>query len=486
MGGSLRRPRATLIALAALTGLAALLRFSTLDLQSYWFDESVTVSLVRLDLGGMLERIPASESTPPLYYLLAWLWSKPFGSGELGLRSLSALLGTATVPLAYAAARELCSRRVGLAVAALAAVSPVLVWYSQEARAYALVVALSTGSLWAFARFVRRPSGAAAAAWGAASALALLSHYFALFVVAAEAAWLVAAPGSRRRALPALAAVAVVAGALVPLAEHQRSLELASFISGDPLGFRLARAGKNLLVGFDSPLERELAVVAVAITVAGAAAAWAWTRGRERSGARIAAVVGGTALVLPLALAIAGADYIDSRNLLVAWLPLMVVVAAGLARTRVGVVALALLALVGLAAVIGVALEPSWQREDWRGMARALPPPTGPRVILTPALGRRPLELYLPRLSELPQSERPVKEIALLYPVRRKPGEEHPLPPPRPATPAAAGFSLVERRFESSYTLLLFRAPEPLPFGVPGALALRPSQAEPTAVLLQR
>src|SRR5215212_10158008 len=463
MGGSLRRPRATLIALAALTGLAALLRFSTLDLQSYWFDESVTVSLVRLDLGGMLERIPASESTPPLYYLLAWLWSKAFGSGEAGLRSLSALLGAATVPLAYAAARELCSRRVGLAVAAL-----------------------TTSSLWAFARFVRRPSGAAAAAWGAASALALLSHYFALFVVAAEAAWLVAAPGSRRRALPALAAVAVVAGALVPLAEHQRSLELASFISGDPLGFRLARAGKNLLVGFDSPLERELAVLAIAITVAGAAAAWAWTRGRERSGARIAAVVGGTALVLTLVLAVAGADYIDSRNLLVAWLPLMVVVAAGLARTRVGVVALTLLALVGLAAVIGVALEPSWQREDWRGMARALPPPTGPRVILTPALGRRPLELYLPRLSELPQSGRPVKEIALLYPVRRKPGEEHPLPPPRPATPAAAGFSPVERRFESSYTLLLFRAPKPLPFGVPGALALRPSRAEPTAVLLQR
>src|SRR5215210_7487143 len=270
MGGSLRRPRATLIALAALTGLAALLRFSTLDLQSYWFDESVTVSLVRLDLGGMLERIPASESTPPLYYLLAWLWSKPFGSNEAGLRSLSALLGTATVPLAYAAARELCSRRVGLTVAALAAVSPVLVWYSQEARAYALVVALTTGSLWAFARLVRRPS------------------------------------------------VAAAAGALVPLAEHQRSLELASFISGDPLGFRLARAGKNLLVGFDSPLERELAVVAVAITVAGAAAAWAWTRGRERSGARIAAVVGGTALVLPLVLAVAGADYIDSRNLLVA------------------------------------------------------------------------------------------------------------------------------------------------------------------------
>src|SRR5215211_79257 len=206
MGGSLRRPQATLIALAALTGLAALLRFSTLDLQSYWFDESVTVSLVRLDLGGMLARIPDSESTPPLYYLLAWPWSKAFGSGEVGLRSLSALLGTATVPLAYAAARELCSRRVGLALAALAAVNPVLVWYSQEARAYALLVLLTTLSLWSFARLLRRPSAAVAAAWAAASGLALLTHYFAAFAVLPEAVWLAVA-ASRRHALPAIAAV---------------------------------------------------------------------------------------------------------------------------------------------------------------------------------------------------------------------------------------------------------------------------------------
>ena len=125
-GNSAREP---LLALATLTAVAAALRFATLDLQSYWFDESVTVHLLRLDLGDMLGRIPDSESTPPLYYVLAWLWSKPFGLGEVGLRSLSALLGTATVPVAYLAAKELCSGRVGVAVAALASVSPVLVWY---------------------------------------------------------------------------------------------------------------------------------------------------------------------------------------------------------------------------------------------------------------------------------------------------------------------------------------------------------------------
>ena len=48
------------------------------------------------------------------------------------LRSLSALVGTAAIPVAYAAGAELRSRATGLAVAALAATGPLLVWYSQE------------------------------------------------------------------------------------------------------------------------------------------------------------------------------------------------------------------------------------------------------------------------------------------------------------------------------------------------------------------
>ena len=49
----------------------------------------------------MLREVKASESNPPLYYVLAWGWAKAFGTGEVGLRSLSALFGAATVPVAY-------------------------------------------------------------------------------------------------------------------------------------------------------------------------------------------------------------------------------------------------------------------------------------------------------------------------------------------------------------------------------------------------
>ncbi len=81
------------IAVAALTVLAAALRFYRLGHQGFWFDEANTALLVHLSPGKMLGLIPQSESTPPLYYCLAWVWARIFGYGEVGLRSLSAVAG---------------------------------------------------------------------------------------------------------------------------------------------------------------------------------------------------------------------------------------------------------------------------------------------------------------------------------------------------------------------------------------------------------
>ncbi|MBV8429605.1 MAG: glycosyltransferase family 39 protein, partial [Solirubrobacterales bacterium] len=122
------------LAVATLTGLGAALRLYHLGHQGFWFDEGNTALLVHLSPGKMLGLIPQSESTPPLYYCIAWLWARIFGYGEVGLRSLSALAGVLVVPVAYGAARKLISLRAGVIAAGLAAFNPLLVWYSQEAR----------------------------------------------------------------------------------------------------------------------------------------------------------------------------------------------------------------------------------------------------------------------------------------------------------------------------------------------------------------
>src|SRR4051794_31612607 len=100
---------------AGLTLLAAALRFSTLGVQSYHHDEIVTASrILREGFGHAMSAVGFSESTPPLYYALAWLWTQATGTGEVGLRSFSALAGVATVPVAYLIGLELRGRRTGL------------------------------------------------------------------------------------------------------------------------------------------------------------------------------------------------------------------------------------------------------------------------------------------------------------------------------------------------------------------------------------
>ena len=54
-----------------------------------------------------------SIAKQPLFYAVAWLWVKLFGTGEVGLRSLSALCGTAFVPVAYAIGTRAATVRVG-------------------------------------------------------------------------------------------------------------------------------------------------------------------------------------------------------------------------------------------------------------------------------------------------------------------------------------------------------------------------------------
>ena len=156
-------------AVAALTLTAAALRLCGIGHQGLWFDEAYTVMLVKLPFASMLRTIPKTESTPYLYYVLAWPWTRLFGAGAAGIRSLSALFGILVVPVAYLAAETLLdSRRAAVAVAMLATFNPLLVWYSQEARAYELLVLTSALSLLAFAYAQARPSARRLAAWALA------------------------------------------------------------------------------------------------------------------------------------------------------------------------------------------------------------------------------------------------------------------------------------------------------------------------------
>ncbi len=391
----------------AITAVAALLRFATITSQSFWVDEATTVHEVGLSFGQMLHALRLNETTPPLYFTLAWVWTRVFGAGELGIRSLSAVLGTALIPVVYLCGRELVSRAAGVVAATLTAASPFMIWYSQEARSYMLFALLSAVSFLYAARATRTSSHRDVALWGLCSALAILTHFFAAFLVAPEALWLLWRLHDRATAA-ALTAVVVVAGvqlAVLPLAIGDTSHPLDWLLTVGSLSERVNATPVDFAVSQLYLSGSSLASYGLLWTAGLAAIVglllWGWGGPRERRGAAIAGLLALCIVLVPIVLAWLGRDYVYNRNFMAAWVPLAVALGAActIPRARaVGGALAAVLLAVFVWAGVKIAADPALQRPDWRAAAAALGRPLGPRVIIAVDgnAAEQPLSIYLP------------------------------------------------------------------------------------------
>ncbi|HEX3737379.1 MAG TPA: glycosyltransferase family 39 protein [Solirubrobacterales bacterium] len=388
-----------------LTALAALLRFATLGVQSYHHDEIVTASRVLRDgFGHAMDAVWFSESTPPVYYALAWVWTQLVGTGEFGLRALSAAAGVATVPVAYLIGVELRGRRAGLWVAALVAVNPMLLWYSQEARAYALVALFGALSALYWLRAERGGGRRDFVWWGVWSGLALGTHYFVAFPILAEAVMLL-----RRRGLRAsLGGMAVLAGcaiAVAPLAIHQMSIGHADWIGNFSLGHRLWETAATFVTGetgdiIARPERPWLAFLPLALTLAALALLLRRGEERERRAGRrpLLLVVAGVGIPVALALVAASKDFVLARNLIPALVPLLAAIGIAVslpASRRIGAAIGALLFAYSLGFCVLVSTDEQFQRPNWSAVAEQIGEPHGPRATVTWTLGEAPLRYYL-------------------------------------------------------------------------------------------
>ena len=156
--------------------VSALLRFWNLGAREFWYDEAFTSVLIKQPWGNFFSYIFFKDLHPPLYYTCLKVWAYIFGFSDFGLRSFSALFGVLTIPLIYKFTRKFSKNEfLGLSSSLVFAVNPFLIRYSQEARAYSLLVFLTVGVVYSL--YNRR--------WFLSSLLfsvAILTHYIALFL----------------------------------------------------------------------------------------------------------------------------------------------------------------------------------------------------------------------------------------------------------------------------------------------------------------
>lgn len=473
--------------LGGITLAGALIRFLTLGHQSFDHDEAVTAThVLHSGLGSTMHAVTEGERSPPLYYLLAWLWSKLFGTGEVGLRSLSALFGTVLIPVAFLAARRFASSTAGLIAAGLVAFNPYLIWYSQEARSYELFVLFSAIGLMFFAASVRDGDRRSVTLWAAASALAVCSHYFAAFLVAPQALWLLYARWRQKPAMIAVGCVLLVGLALIPYAKHQEGSGRKNHFTEKPLVQRAVEIPLKYAAGEEpGPLAGSRGVDAVQVGAAlGSgllfllALGLTWSRGGqdERRGVGLYGGPALAAIAAPLLVATVGADFIDPRNLIGSLFPFLVVAAIGLSlapRPSLKVAAGAAGCALFVAVNGAIYASAQMQRSDWRGAADAIGTAPYPRIVVVARNGKAGLIYYLNARELNKKAEPPdgVREIDVLSKVSEIE------PPKRP-------FRLVRQQgLAPSFVLRVFRAPQPT-YVLPNDLASRKVLTERSSVLL--
>ncbi len=186
MGKPISVPRVPL--LTFLVFLAFALFSFRLDYQSLWYDEGFSVYLALMTPIEITART-ARDIHPPFYYYLLHFWLLIFGSTEFAVRFLSLAFGVLTVPLIDAVGERLLGKTAGLLAASLVVISPLFLWYSQEARMYTLVTFLCLLSTYLLLRIMAH-EGRQAVLWSGyvlSSIAAVYTHFYAFFILAFQA-----------------------------------------------------------------------------------------------------------------------------------------------------------------------------------------------------------------------------------------------------------------------------------------------------------
>jgi hypothetical protein len=375
---------AAAIAVGAVVVMGVVLRFTARS--ELWLDEALTVNVARLPLGDLPDAL-RRDGAPPLHYVLLHGWMEVFGSGDVAVRALSGVCAVLALAAIWCAGRRVAGRSGAWVALAVLAANPYAIRYATEARMYALEVLLVCVGIVAVRRALDRPALGRLVAVAGLSAALVLTHYWALSLVAVTGmvlAWRAFGstdPAERRaakRTVGALVAGAATFAVWLPVFLDQRAHTGtpwgAPVLPGLPVGETLlAFAGDEHQEGW---LALPLLVALVVLGVFGARAAG--TRVdldlRGRSAARGEAIVGGATLVVAASLAYVGGTTFQPRYSALVLPFFVLLVARGITvvadeRVRAGL--LAAVVLLGLVGGVRAATERRTQADEVAAVLRA-------------------------------------------------------------------------------------------------------------------
>jgi hypothetical protein len=353
-----------------------LLRLPSLD-DAVFGDEASTYFIVTgRDLGQVLDWVRSDlEVSPPLFFMLTWV-THSVGESVESLRLVSLAAGVATIPLTYVLGAWTIGRRAALFGATLVAISPFLIFYSAEARSYALVLLLDLLATLCLLRALDTRRNRWWVAYAACSCAAVYAHYTAVFVLAAQFAWAFFSQREARRSL-LLANIGAALAFLPWLPGFQEDRHGPNVI--EVLApFEIETIGRELLnwsighpiIPLDSlPALTAGIVVGVALTVGllgFSVRAARGSVGRPSPGAALVLVLALAAPVGVVVYSLLGTSLFITRNLIASWPGLAL--SAGLLVTKAGRLAgtvAACLMLFAFALGAGKMLDRSYQRPDY-------------------------------------------------------------------------------------------------------------------------
>jgi len=395
------------IAIAGIVIVGFLLRLFQLGEESLWLDEASSYYMTDQQSIVDVWNTAIADRHPPLHFLALYA-VRLFGADEFWLRFPSAVAGALTVLAVYLLGKELMNEETGLIAAALLAVAPFHLLYSQEARMYAFAALFVTVAMYAFFRASRTGDFKDWALFGISCALAFGSHYYTSFAIIAlflgyfVLKWKEFVPGKESDArirVPAdfkyfLASYVIAFIIILPLAGP--FLYQSGYWAERTFNWGLD-AGSVIIQTFVSfSYMNEWAAVLVVLLMVGGFALL-WTMHRER------ALTAGVLLLVPMAFSVYMSQVIPFSIRYHIYLISVVLVLAAIplayAGTRInksyGVYGVVILVLVLSAGSL------SWYyssplHEDWRGFAGNLGETAAPGDIVIPLPGYmiQPLGYY--------------------------------------------------------------------------------------------